>query len=60
MFERWNEQVQGVAVYECQEELKAPTVARLTDVSGKQFSVWSEENKGRLDSFLGEALAGRR
>lgn len=60
MFEKWREQVQGVAVYECQEELKAPTVARLTDVAGKQFSAWSDENKDRLGLFLGEALAAPR
>jgi hypothetical protein len=55
-FERWGVAFQSAAIFEDQQEISRPVLARFSDVAGKQFSSLAS-NRDRINAFLAEALA---
>jgi hypothetical protein len=50
-FEKWNTNFQSVVVFENQEEISRKVLARLSDVTGKQFSSL-DSNRERISKYL--------
>ena len=54
-YENWDVEYNSVAVFEDQEEINRRTLARFSDVSGKQFSSLYS-NKDRIQRFIDETI----
>lgn len=54
-FERWGLAFQSLAIFEDQQTISRPVLARFSDVAGKQFSSLAA-NRDRIKRFLDEAL----
>lgn len=54
-FERWSLSFQSVAIFEDQQEISRPVLARFSDVAGKQFSSLAS-NKDRIQRYFSDAI----
>jgi hypothetical protein len=54
-FERWGLSFQSAAIFEDQQAISRPVLARFSDVAGKQFSSLAS-NRERIKKFFIEAL----
>lgn len=57
-FERWGLSFQSLAVFEDQQAISRPVLARFSDVAGKQFSSLAAQD--RIKRYLGEMLEAMR
>ncbi len=55
-YEKWNISFQTLAIFEDQETISRKTLARFSDVSGKQFSSLVD-NKSRIENYLNKILS---
>jgi len=55
-FERWGIHFQSVAIFEDQQEISRPVLARFSDVAGKQFSSLAS-NRDRIQRYFSETLS---
>ncbi len=57
-FERWRLSFESAAIFEDQQAISRPVLARFSDVADKQFSNLAS-NRDRIKSFFGEILAAK-
>jgi hypothetical protein len=55
-FERWDLSFQSLAIFEDQQVISRPVLARFSDVAGKQFSSLAS-NRDRIQNYFSESLS---